>query len=152
MTEMKNNRVAFDILEEGRKVEPGRKFVECFMRFEVKMDFRRKARYVANGAKTPDLTVHNYSGVVSRETVRIAFTYAALHGFDIMAADILNAYLQAPISEKYWTICGPEFGPELKGCKARIVRALYGTKSAGKDFRNPFKILYGNAWIQIVFG
>ena len=53
-----------------------------------------------------------------------------------MAADILNGYLQAPISENYWTICGPEFGPELEGCKAHIVRALYGTKSAGRDFRN----------------
>ena len=31
---------------------------------------------------------------------------------------------------------GPEFGPELQGRKALIVRALYGTKSAGADFRN----------------
>lgn len=53
-----------------------------------------------------------------------------------MAADILHAYLQAPISEKYWKICGPGFGPEQNGCKVHIVRALYGTKSAGKDFRN----------------
>ena len=53
-----------------------------------------------------------------------------------MSSDIQNAYLQAPISEIYWTICGPEFGPELEGCKAYIVRALYGTKCAGKDFRN----------------
>ena len=53
------------------------------------MDFQRKARYVANGAKTPDLTISNYSGVVSRETVRIAFTYAALHGFNIMAGDVI---------------------------------------------------------------
>ena len=68
--------------------------------------------------------------------MRIAFTYAALHGFNIMAADILNTYLQAPISEKYWTICDPEFGPDLDGCKAHIVRALYGTKSAGRDFRS----------------
>ena len=49
MTEMKNNRVAFDILEEHQNVGPGRKYIECFMRFEIKMDFRRKARYVANG-------------------------------------------------------------------------------------------------------
>ena len=133
--EMKNNRIAFDILSPEANIEPGRIFLECYMIFEVKMDFRRKARFVANGSKTPAVE-HSYAGVVSRETVRIAFTLAVLNGIDIMAADILNAYLQAPISEKYWTKCGPEFGPEVEGCKANIVRALYGTKCAGRDFRN----------------
>ena len=134
--EMTQNRVAFNILDDGKQVEPGRTYLECYMVFDIKMDFTRKARYVANGSKTPDLDKTNYSGVVSRETVRIAFTYAALNGLNIMSADIQNAYLQAPISEKYWTICGPEFGPDLQGCKAHIVRALYGCKSAGRDFRN----------------
>ena len=73
---------------------------------------------------------------MSRETVRIALTYAALHGLNVMAADIRNAYLQAPISVKYWTTLGPEFGSELRGRRANIVRALYGTKLAGSDFRN----------------
>jgi len=59
-----------------------------------------------------------------------------LNGYNILAGDILNAYLNTPISEKYWTVCGPEFGSELERCKALIVRALYGTKSAGRDFRN----------------
>ena len=53
--EMQENRVAFDIMDRGRQVEPGRIYLECYMIFEVKMDFRRKARFVANGAKTPDL-------------------------------------------------------------------------------------------------
>ena len=116
-------------------IAPGHTYLECYMIFDVKMDFTRKARLVANGAKTPDLVASTYAGVVSRETVRIAFTYAALNGLDIMAADIQNAYLQAPISEKYWTICGPEFGSEIEGSKAYIVRALYGCKSSGRDFR-----------------
>ena len=119
-----------------QNVEPGRTFLECYMIFEVKIDFRRKARYVANGAKTPNLTTSKYAGVVSRESVRIDFTLSELNGLNIMFADIQNAYLQAPISEKYWTICGPEFGPDLVGCKAHIVRTLYGTKCAGKYFRN----------------
>ena len=133
---MANIRVAFDILDSNQNVEPGRIYLDCYMCFEVKMDFRRKARYVANGSKTPDLTTTTYAGVVSRESVRIALTYAALMELKVMSSDIQNAYLQAPISEKYWTICGPEFGPELEGCKAHIIRALYGTKCAGKDFRN----------------
>jgi len=106
------------------------------MIFDVKMDFTRKARFVANGSRTRDLAESTYAGVVSRETVCIALTYAALHDLDIMAANIRNAYLQAPISVKYWTTLGPEFGSELKGRRANIVRALYGTKSAGSDFIN----------------
>ena len=133
--EMKNVRVAFDVLDDERKLEPGRVYLECYMIFDVKMDFTRKARFVANGSRTPDLE-NTYAGVVSRETVRIAFVYAALNELDVIAGDIQNAYLTAPSSEKYWTICGPEFGPELQGSKALIVRALYGTKCAGRDFRN----------------
>jgi hypothetical protein len=53
-----------------------------------------------------------------------------------MAADIRNAYLQAPSSQKHYIICRPEFGLENQGKKALITRALYGRKSAGKDFRN----------------
>jgi len=64
---------------------------------------------------------NTYAGVVSGETVRIAFVYAALNEVDITAGDIQNAYLTAPSSEKYWTICGPEFGPELQGSKATII-------------------------------
>ena len=106
------------------------------MIFDVKMDFTRKAHYVVNGAKTQDLPTSMYAGVVSKERVRIAFTYATLHGLDLNAADIKNAYLQAPITEKYWTRCGPEFEPELERNVAYIVRALYVTKCARRDFRN----------------
>jgi hypothetical protein len=134
--EMRNNRVAFDILDEDQDMEPGRSYMECYMIFDVKMDMTRKARLVANGSKTPEPEMSTYAGVVSRETVRVALVYAALNGLDLMSSDIQNAYLQAPITEKYWTTCGPEFGPELQGRKARIVRALYGTKTAGADFRN----------------
>ena len=54
--EMDNIRVAFVILEDNKRIDPGRIFLECCMIFEVKMDFRRKVRYVANGANTPNLT------------------------------------------------------------------------------------------------
>jgi hypothetical protein len=46
-----------------------------------------------------------------RESVRIAFTIAALNNLDILSADIGNAYLQAPVQEKVHTTAGPEFGP-----------------------------------------
>jgi hypothetical protein len=61
-------------------------------------------------------------------------TYAALLGLPLVGADIRNAYLQAPTSEKHFIICGPEFGIENIGCVALIRRALYGGKTAGSDF------------------
>jgi hypothetical protein len=41
----------------------------------------------------------------------------------------------APITEKVWTVLGPEFGDDA-GKRAPIVRALYYLKSAGAPFRN----------------
>ena len=77
-----------------------------------------------------------YVGLVSKESVRIAFTYAALNGLDVWAADVQNTFLQAPCSKKYYTVCGPEFGSEFIGKLAIIVRAAYGLKSAGSGFWN----------------
>ena len=104
------------------------------------MDFTRKARWVLDGHKMPKPTGLTYAGVVSRESIRIAFTYAALNGLDVCAADIRNAYLQAPSSQKDYVICGPEFGLENVGKVALIHWALYGGKSAGKDFRNHLRL------------
>ena len=96
---------------------------------------QRKARLVAQGNKTEDPNVQTYASVVSRDTVRIALTIAALNELDAMQADIRNAYLNAPCDEKIWTVLGPEFGP-LAGKRALIVRALYGLKSAAASHRN----------------
>jgi len=134
--EMFNVGVAFEILENGEKAPVGWSKVTGHLVFDVKMSFERKARWVLDGHKTPDIIGSTYAGVVSRESVRIAFTYAALNGLDVFAADIRNAYLQAPSSQKHYIICGPEFGIENVGKVALIHRALYGGKAAGKDFRN----------------
>ncbi len=58
----------------------------------------------------------------------------ALLGLPVLGADICNAYLQAPSSEKHFIICGPEFGIENVGHVALIHCALYGGKVAGRDF------------------
>eukprot|EP00957_Ditylum_brightwellii_P178146 13568842-Ditylum_brightwellii.AAC.1 len=73
------------------------------------MDFTRKARWVLDGHKTPNVNISTYAGVVSRESVRIAFTYAALNKLDVCDADIQNTHLQAPSLHKDYIICGPEF-------------------------------------------
>ena len=74
-----------------------------------------------------------YASVVSRETVCIALTIAALNDLEVKASDIQNAYLTAPCAERIYTRLGPEFGPD-QGRLAVIVRALYGLKSAGASF------------------
>jgi hypothetical protein len=87
---------------------------------------------VAGGHMTGAPTIMTYTSMVSRETVRIALTIAALNDLKVKAADIPNAYISALIKEKVWHV-GPEFDPDA-GKSAIIVRALYGLKSAGAAF------------------
>ena len=134
--EMFNVGVTFEILEESQSAPPGWKRASGHLIWDVKMDFTRKARWVLDGHKTPDPIWSTFAGIVSCESARIAFTYAALDGLQVFAADIRNAYLQAPSSQKDYVVCGPEFGIENIGKVALIHRALYGGKSAGRDFRN----------------
>jgi hypothetical protein len=70
------------------------------MIFDVKMDFSRKARYVAGGHTTDPPNAVTFASVVSRESVRIALMIAALNDLEGMTADTRNAYLNAPIAEK----------------------------------------------------
>ena len=59
---------------------------------------------------------------------------AALNALDVKYRYVMNSYITAPITEKVWTILGPEFVAD-QGKKALIVQALYGLKSAGAAFR-----------------
>jgi Reverse transcriptase (RNA-dependent DNA polymerase) len=134
--EMNNVRVAFNILEEGKEVPPGYQYMKCHLVFDVKFDgFKFKSRMVAGGHMVDTPPFLTYASVVSRDSVRIALLMAALHDLDVKVADVENAYLTAPTTEKVWTICGPEFGPD-EGRKAIICRALYGLKGSGASYRN----------------
>ena len=82
--EMHNNSIAFEVLPEGNRAPPGWNKVTGHLVFDVKMDFTRKARWVLDGHKTPDPIGSSYAGVVSRESIRIAFTYAALNDSDVL--------------------------------------------------------------------
>jgi hypothetical protein len=134
--EMKNVRIAFKILNGEESPPPNYQEIRSHMIFDVKMeDFRRKASFVAGRHKTDTPHAMTYASAVSRESVSIDLTLAALNDLDVKMADIENAYLTAPITEKVWTVIGPEFGYDA-GKRALIVRALYGLKSAGAAFRN----------------
>lgn len=146
--EMSKVQVAFQVLEDGASSLPTFQEIRCHLIFDVKMeDFQRKARLVAGGHMTqsPPASV-TYATVVSRESVRIALTLAALNDLEVKTAGIGNAYLTAPVGEKTWcTLVGPEFGSDA-GKKAIIVRALYGLKSAGASFRNHLADCMRHLW------
>ena len=74
------------------------------MIFDVKMeDFRCKERLVADRNMTKMTKCQTYSSVVSRETIRIVLTVAALNDLQVKSGDITNAYVTAPITGKFWT-------------------------------------------------
>ena len=102
--------------------------------FYIKIDFTRKARRVKNGHFKPDLEDSKYAGLVSRDSVSIAPTYANIQQTKVLAVDSRNAYLQAPTSENRYIICGLEFVIENVEKRALIVCALYGNKAADCDF------------------
>jgi hypothetical protein len=137
--EMNNVAKAFEVLEEGQSLPVGYKEIKCHIVFDIKADFTRKCRYVAGGHMTDPPASITYASVVSRESVRIAFLIAALNGLDIAAADIGNAYINAPCRERVGITCGAEWGP-LQGMKAKIVRALYGLKSSGAAWRSHLSV------------
>ena len=112
----------------GWKKSPGHLVID------VEMNFTRKVQWVKDGHDTPIPDNSTYVGVVSQESMRISLTYAALNKIDVVTADIKNAYLQAPSSEKYYIICGVEFELANIGNVALIYRALYGGKVSGADF------------------
>ncbi len=96
-------------------------------------DFRRKARLVAGGHMTKAPATITYASVVSCETILIELLMAALNDLNVKVGDVLNAQITAPITEKVWTVLGPEFGIDA-GKSAIIVCALYGLKSTGAAF------------------
>ncbi len=66
----------------------------------ISLDFTRKARYVAGGHMTDPPATLTYSSVVSRDSVCIGFLIAALNELELLAADVGNAYLNAPTRER----------------------------------------------------
>ena len=134
---MKNVRPAFEVFKGGEeKLPSGFQEIKCHMIFDVKIGetFRRKAHLVAGGHTTDAPSTLTYSSVVSRDSIRIALTIAALNELEVMACNIQNAYLTANCREKIWTRAGPEFGSE-SGTIMVIGKALYGLKSSGATFR-----------------
>jgi Reverse transcriptase (RNA-dependent DNA polymerase) len=125
--EMKNVRIAFEEFDGDPNTLVGYTQITGHIVFDVKLgeNFRRKARYCADGHKTGEPASVTYSTVVSRDSVRILLLIAALNDLDLLGADVQNAFLTAPNKEKCWMVAGPEFGHE-EGKTFLVVKALYG--------------------------
>ena len=135
--EMRNMRPALEVFEGTKDQLPvGYQFMKCHMIFNVKFgeNIHRKGWLVAGGHTTETLATLTYSSVVSRDSVRITLTVAALNDLQVMSCDIHNAYLTADCREKIWTYAGPEFGSK-QGSIMFVRKVLYGLKSSGTAFR-----------------
>ena len=83
---------------------------------------------------TPDVPPEEvYSGVVSMETVRIAFFLGALNNLDVCAADVSTAFLYGKTREKVYVIAGKEFGIHA-GKRMIVDRSCYGLKTSSARF------------------
>lgn len=134
--EMSKVEVAFKFNEDG-SIPIGFQKITCHLIFDVKFDLTRKARYVGGGHVTSVPAAQSYSSVVSRDSVRIMFLVAALNDLNIKMCDIGNAYLNAETRERVYFIAGPEWGSKA-GLPVVIVRALYGLKSSGAEWKKAF--------------
>jgi hypothetical protein len=85
--EMTEVGVAFKVFDDGVRAPVGWSKVTGHLVWDVKMDFTGKARWVLDGHITPNPIGSTYAGVVLRESVQIAFTYAALNGLDVFATE-----------------------------------------------------------------
>ena len=132
---MENVKITFLTIPEGKKPPNGFQHVNCHMVFNIKMeDFHRKVSLVAGGQMTHTPDTVTYSSVVTRETVCNTLTMAVLHDLEVKAADVMNTYVIAPNTGKIRTVVGVKF-EDNTGKSARIVRALYGLRSAGTSFK-----------------
>ena len=57
----------------------------------------------------------------------MALMITALNDLEIKLTNILNKYVQAPVTEKLWTLLGPEFGIDASKT-AVIIRTLHDPK------------------------
>ena len=71
-------------------------------------DFRGKARLVAEDHMTNASATIIYASIISRETVKIVLLIAILNDLEVKSGNILNVYVQPPVTEKVWTSLGPE--------------------------------------------
>src|SRR5688572_26449836 len=85
-------QIAFKILLDGQKPPPGYQYLDCHMVSDVKLNgFQRKGCLVASGHMTSAPAIGTYAGAVSKKTVQVALTIAALNGLEVKGSNVENA-------------------------------------------------------------
>ena len=99
---MKNVRVAFKIMDDDDPITVGHQHIRCHGIFDMKMDsFQKYFIMVAGGHMTEAPARLTYASVISKESLKIALTLAALNDLEVKVADIQNAYLTSPYRKRY---------------------------------------------------
>ena len=125
--DLENVKVVFEISPDEKKLSIGHQYVQCNIVFNTKEeDFRWKTQLVAKGNMTKAPANIMNTTVVSRETLKIALIIATLYNCEFKCGDILNTYIQAPVTEKAWTILDPEIGKDTSDCLSIIWPQLLG--------------------------
>ena len=134
---MTNNRCSFEHYEGNTSELVSYKKTTGHLIFDVKLseNFRRKARFVADGHLVDTPASITYSTVVLRYSVIILLLADAFNDLDVMGADMQNEFLSADNIEKHWIRAGPKFGAE-QGKLFIVVIALYGLKSSSAASRS----------------
>ena len=118
----------------------GRKTVGCKWVFKAKtlpngLVDRFKARLVAQGfSQLHGVDYHEtYSPTVRYDSLRVLFALAAVEDLEIHQLDVVNAYLEADLSEEIY-MRPPEGLSSRPGDVCRLHKALYGLKQSGMEW------------------
>ena len=87
--------ISFAVLEDDTISPVVWKKTKGHIVFDVKNYFASESQCLLYGQNIPDLLGSKYSGVVSRNSVRIYFVCDVLNGIDVCDAEIMNYYLQS---------------------------------------------------------
>ena len=134
-----NNRVAFDVKEEGESPPQGYTYMTAYMVFDVTLDagFTQKEMFVPDRHNFKTLLSIMHALFVSGDSVWIVLMLADIIELDVKCASLHNAYINAKSKKRVWLRAGNEFGVH-KGKLYVLVRELFDLKG------------YGSAWISAI--
>ncbi|KAL5818331.1 hypothetical protein ACOSQ4_022173 [Xanthoceras sorbifolium] len=126
---------------------PNMNHVGCKWVFRIKYRpdgsvLKYKARLVAKGFhQTAGLDFFDtYSPVVKSATIKVIFSLAVFHGWDIQQVDINNAFLNGDLHELVFMEQPPSFtDPQFPLHACKLKKALYGIKQAPRSWFTTLK-------------
>ena len=144
-----NDHETFIILEDDEIMPEGYKQIPYHLVFDAKFDGRRKARLVAGGHRAPDVSKEeSYSGVVSMETIRVAFVLASMNNLDVCAADISTAFYMERQDKRYLVRQGKSLD-EILGREQILIKVYIVCSHQWQDFTTSLQQVFKNGFQAI---